>query len=326
MKISLEDRFLGCMYGLAIGDALGYPVEFMSKEYVEKILGPNGVTGFSSLRNPLIASNIQQQIGSYSDDTQMAIATARGIINSKTSEIDDLMESISKEYITWYKSPENNRAPGATCCAGVRNMIAGKHWKNSGVNGEGCGAAMRTAPIGLYCAQVPRKISQLATYASNCTHQNFNSIIAGKSAALLVNLALRDYTPEQIASLSENLYGTHDTEFNKKMAEANHYIKSNENPKIALAKLGRGWKGVEAVPMALYCFLKNPKDYQKTVLMATNIDGDSDSVACIAGAISGAYNGINAIPLEWINQIENKDLLRNISRSLLEKSLKLKED
>jgi len=63
----------------------------------------------------------------------------------------------------------------------------------------------------------------------------------------------------------------------------------------ALNYLGEGWIGEEAVGLALYCFLKHPNDYKKSALRGANTNGDSDSVACIAGGISGAYFGVAAI-------------------------------
>jgi ADP-ribosylglycohydrolase len=80
--------------------------------------------------------------------------------------------------------------------------------------------------------------------------------------------------------------------------------------------LGEGWIGEEALAIALYCFLKNPKDYEKTVIMAANTNGDSDSNASITGAISGAYNGIRAIPEKWIKEVENSKLLRKTAEDL----------
>ena len=77
--------------------------------------------------------------------------------------------------------------------------------------------------------------------------------------------------------------------------------------------LGEGWIGEEAVALALYCFLKFPDDYIKTVLRGANTNGDSDSVACIAGGISGAYLGIAAIPYKWIQHIEKAKYLEELA-------------
>jgi ADP-ribosylglycohydrolase len=80
--------------------------------------------------------------------------------------------------------------------------------------------------------------------------------------------------------------------------------------------LQRGWVGEEAVALALYCFLKYPNDYAKTVIRAANTNGDSDSIACIAGSISGAYLGIDAIPSDWTSRIEKSDYLADLAMRL----------
>jgi len=77
----------------------------------------------------------------------------------------------------------------------------------------------------------------------------------------------------------------------------------------ALDNLGQGWIGEEAVALALYCFLRYPNDYKKIVLRGANTNGDSDSIACIAGGISGARLGAEAIPKEWLIPIEKADQL-----------------
>lgn len=88
------------------------------------------------------------------------------------------------------------------------------------------------------------------------------------------------------------------------------------NSKEAFQALGEGWVAEEAVACALYCFRRTPEDYVKTVLTGANANGDSDSIACIAGAISGAYNGFEAIPAKWQDRVENKEGLKEIAEDL----------
>ena len=80
--------------------------------------------------------------------------------------------------------------------------------------------------------------------------------------------------------------------------------------------LQRGWVGEEAVALALYCFLRYPNDYSTTVIRAANTNGDSDSISCIAGSISGAYLGVQAIPEAWIERIEKADYLADLATRL----------
>ncbi len=97
-----------------------------------------------------------------------------------------------------------------------------------------------------------------------------------------------------------------------------------EDEEKALSFLGEGWVGEEAVALALYCFLRYPDSYEKCVLRAANTNGDSDSIACIAGAISGAYLGVKAIPKDWIERIENKDYLIDLGIRLAEARRRMK--
>ena len=85
---------------------------------------------------------------------------------------------------------------------------------------------------------------------------------------------------------------------------------------LCMGELGEAWIAEEAVASALYCFCKSPGDYAATVLTGANTVGDSDSIACIAGAISGAYLGLTALPENWRRQVENADMLSEIGMDL----------
>jgi ADP-ribosylglycohydrolase len=325
MEPNTKEKFIGCIYGLAIGDALGYPVEFVSLSQIRRILGEQGVTGFESLENPEIAENTGHPIGSYSDDTQMSMATAKGLIESKTNDLDELMGNISKEYVAWAASPENNRSPGSTCMAGIKNLKNGKSWKDSGVpGGEGCGAAMRTAPIGLCYYDGIHRLAEVAKAASECTHGDKTASAAGVGTAYLVAQAIRAYKPEEILANFAEFSRTLDAKLNKKIDQVRQVL-DYKNSEKAIQELGEGWKGDEALALGLYCFMKHPYDFKKAVLMGVNTNGDSDSIACITGAISGAYNGVNRIPQEWINKVENKELLKQTAEELYKKVKDRKE-
>ena len=315
---NLKDRFLGCMYGLAIGDALGFPVEFMSLENIKRIFGENGVQGFNSYHDAKISYS--HPIGSYSDDTQMSLATAQGIINAKTNKDEEVIQSICNEYVKWAGSPENDRAPGNTCMAGIANLKKGMHWEDSGIlSGKGCGAAMRTAPIGLVFYNDIHKLANIARGASICTHADKTAASAGIGTAYLVAEVLRGKTPTEILADFKEFSGILNPDLQVKIKNLEKSLGEQDSTK-AMNFLGQGWKGDEALALGLYCFLKNSKDYRTTVLMGTNTNGDSDSIASIAGAFSGAYNGIQGIPKEWIERIENPALLGETAERLYAKS------
>ena len=84
----------------------------------------------------------------------------------------------------------------------------------------------------------------------------------------------------------------------------------------AMQHIGEGWVAEEAVALALYCVMRYPEDYVGAVRRGANSSGDSDSVACIAGGISGALLGLEAIPAEWIARCENRTYLADLSERL----------
>lgn len=89
-------------------------------------------------------------------------------------------------------------------------------------------------------------------------------------------------------------------------------------PAEALSRrgLGEGWVAEEAVASALYCFWRSPLHFERTVVTAATTDGDSDSIACIAGGISGAFCGLGAIPAVWQTNIENSAYLKDVASRL----------
>jgi len=316
---TLKSKFAGTILGLAVGDALGYPMEFMSLAQIKKKYGNDGLTELSPVAVPGVGAL-------YSDDTQMSVAIADALIEiaGQDYDIGSIMNNIKREFIKWMNSPENNRAPGMTCMAGCRAMMMGKHWSKSGnPDSKGCGAAMRSAPIGLVYHDDLEKLGETAYAASICTHAHPDGIASGIATAYLTQMALHNYNPElytksliKFTKKMEEKYGFNSRGFREKMLE----IEELEGKDIEkdISTLGQGFVGDEAVAIALYCFLKSPDDFRKTVIMAANHDGDTDSTACIAGAISGAYNGIEAIPGDWILNLEKHEELENLAHKLFE--------
>ena len=303
------DKAKGIIFGLAIGDALGFPTEFMSLSRIKIEYGPSGIQDLP--KTPAL----------FSDDTQMSIAIAEALIIVGDRDIETIMAAVKDEFIKWYHSPENNRAPGRTCLIGVENMERGQHWSTSGVaRSKGCGSAMRAAPIGYLYQHNPEKLKEVAHASGICTHGHPTGDAACIGAAYLVKLALDGIQPDRmISELLDFTAGISD-EFDRAILKVEECLNWEDEEK-ALDHLGKGWIGEEAVALALYCFLRYPYDYRKVVLRGANTNGDSDSIACIAGSISGAFLGIKAIPQEWIKKIEKTEYLDKLSDRLSEKKV-----
>ncbi len=301
-----QDRSRGIVFGLAIGDALGWPTEFLKRPQIQSRYGAAGI---SDLPNPAL----------FTDDTQMSIAVAKALLYAGEKELDALMDAVKDEFIAWMHSPDNDRAPGSACLRGVANLEKGVPWTRSGVPySKGCGAAMRVAPIGYLYQGDPDRLREVARASAVCTHGHPTGLAAAVGAAYLVKLALDQTAPARMIPRLLKFTTGLSNEFDYAILKVNVCLKWADEEK-ALAFLGEGWAGEEAVALALYCFLKYPQDYRKVVVRAANTNGDSDTIACIAGAISGAYLGAGAIPAEWIKRIEKSTYLATLAEGLAKK-------
>jgi len=297
------DKSKGIIYGLAIGDAFGMPTEFLSLSQIKARYGSKGIR---DLPDPAI----------YTDDTQMSIAIAEALAAVGEEDIESIMRVVRDEFIEWCHSPENDRAPGRTCLEGIARMEQGISWKESGaIHSKGCGSAMRSAPVGYLYQDKPKKLKAVAHATGICTHGHPTADAACIGAAYLVKLALDDTATEQLIPKLLSFTAGIAKEFDEailKVEECLHW----EEEERALEYLGEGWVGEEAVALALYCFLRYPDSYPKVVLRAANTNGDSDSIACIAGSLSGGYLGFGGIPRDWASKIERSDYLADLAYRL----------
>ncbi len=196
------DKIRGSLVGGAVGDALGYPVEFIcSYEGIQKRYGENGITRLDTTQWWLPDEEKSGKAW-ISDDTQMTLFTACGLLNAK-AQGKAPKYAICEAYLEWYYTqvgrkscrhkdcwigdvPElnNRRAPGNTCMTALQDILRGKDPYN---NSKGCGGIMRTAPVALYGAvwrDTPegeplegrisniKDVDMLAADAAEITHQH----------------------------------------------------------------------------------------------------------------------------------------------------------
>jgi len=322
------DRVRGSIVGLAIGDALGHPTEFVSSvAAIRSRWGPKGVTGFeASGRHPP---------GTFTDDTQMTIAVARGLIRAGHKDIDELMTLMGREFVAWSRSSENNRAPGGTCLRGCRELERHVAWRSAGVrDSKGCGAAMRAAPIGLYFHDDVDAMIRMAAAQSALTHRHPTGIASSVAAAAPVAYAVREgkidgmleFTRDCVKKLSKEMLVevgcderlAQEIGTNEMMASLDETTASLETEAEDVCKLlGGAWIGEEAVATALWCVFRARGDFSEAVLRGANSSGDSDSIACIAGSIAGALAGYEALPGDWRAAVEKPDMLVGLADTLV---------
>lgn len=320
--IAGAERATGCIVGLAVGDALGYPHEFRRVAQVQAELGPDGITDFVALQDPrfsrpFIIGKLHPP-GTFTDDTQMSLALAEALIEAPTGDVERLMPVIARHFVAWYFSADNNRSPGQATGTGCQALRSGTPWREAGVaDSKGCGANMRVAPIGLFYEDLDL-VAQVARAQAVLTHRHDAAIAGAAAAALLVALALRDTPPAQMHAEVMRRCGGRSADFDAVFGRVPAVIDADP-ARVLVARgatpvaLGEGWVAEEAVAAAFYCFWRFPDDYRAAVLLAANTDGDSDSLACIAGGISGARLGIASIPDRWVTGVEDAQRLQDIA-------------
>lgn len=336
-----KDRVRGCLVGGAVGDALGYAVEFVdSYQAIVNGYGPQGITRFDT--------NNDTGKGVISDDTQMTLFTACGMLNAKASGSAPV-PAICRAYIEWYYTqkgmrskrfhdcwvgdlPELNvrRAPGVTCIESLERMLQGGEPINYS---KGCGGVMRIAPIPLYGLSQGRikdvwMLDRLADEASGLTHCHPLGSIPSFILSHLIYRLATDAEPSREAFLQymqEAVKGAYDYYIafeqqiecqegllNEAVALAKQDLPDHE----AVAQLGEGWVAEETLAIAVYSAYKYLDDFQKAVVAAVNHAGDSDSTGAVAGNLVGAAVGYKAIPTDYIRDLQLQDVILHVADDL----------
>jgi ADP-ribosylglycohydrolase len=296
------------LFGLALGDALGWPVEFANLTAIKQRYGASGI------QEPPTPAN-------YTDDTQMTLALAEGILDAGlNAPVDQIMDAVGARFVTWLKLQDDHqhrRAPGNTCLTGMERYQERPDWRTSGdPNSKGCGSAMRVAPLGYLYQHNPERLREIAIASSLITHGHPAALASSVGAAYAVKLALDgvhpDQMPRQIAAFTDGM----SDDFTHALHRIGHVI-GWANDHHGLAHLGEGWVAEEAVALALFCTIRYPDDYTNGVRRGANLTGDSDSVASIAGGILGARLGLGAIPADWRARCENAAYLQVLARRMM---------
>lgn len=290
------------LFGLALGDALGWPTEFKKLSDIKAIYGADGI---QEPPDPAL----------YTDDTQMTVALTEGLLEAGLkADLDAQMNAIGKHFVHWmHHAP--SRAPGNTCLKGVRTFEAGKPWNESGVlSSKGCGSAMRVATIGYLYQHDEARLVEIAKASGIITHGHPAAVAASVAGAYLVKLALDGVHPSEYLRRVMQFTDGMNEEFDRIMYRVGQAHFASEER--CLKHIGEGWVGDEAIGLALWCVMKYPDDYKAVVRRGANTDGDSDSIACIGGGISAAFLGLDAVPSAWRDRCENRDMLIDLAQRM----------
>ena len=330
------DRFRGCLIGGAAGDALGYAVEFLGENQIFKKYGSTGITAYA-LRNG--AAEI-------SDDTQMTLFTASGLLSGAANGAESCLCSVQRMYQCWYRTQTESyplrdqntdtwlltvpelfscRAPGTTCMSAIEQGANGSVTEPIN-NSKGCGGVMRVAPIGLFFCDKPVSYAEtdlLGAQAAALTHGHELGYIPAAALVHIVrtvaekDLPLKNAVEEAVAAMNDLFPQVRFiADFSAIMKKAIRLSETEEDDLEAIHQLGEGWVGEEALAIAVYCALKYRNDFDMALRAAVNHNGDSDSTGAVTGNILGAALGYQAIPQKYKERLELHDVVMKAAEEL----------
>lgn len=334
LKQRTHDRIRGSLMAGAAGDALGYTVEFMSRNSILAQYGNRGITEFD-------LDNEGKAL--ISDDTQMTLFTANGMLMGVTrgcmrgigGNPEDYVEGA---YLDWYytqtgkkkESPDKDfhytwlrnlpelahrRAPGTTCLSACESLYQGEKVQN---NSKGCGGIMRVAPMALLMAGYWSRgisfynITQMDEAGAKVAAATHKHPLAFLPSAMLTHLIYdlirldENEIKTNFADIALSTLQTLDRLYKGKYEKEKRFLANLTRTSVILAAndksdaeniqtLGEGWTGEEAWAIALYCAVRHIDSIEDAIISAVNHDGDSDSTGAVCGNIMGAVYGYEAI-------------------------------
>ncbi len=325
-KVSLKDKVCGCLAGVAVGDAMGMPVEIMTPEEILLATGGRGVQGIIAPLQDKLKGTRDLPAGSVTDDTDLTNASARSLIRCGRFDIRDQAQEFVAEYkrgtIGW----------GRATTKAAKALIA---FYETGVGqnpelpvppptkpgeGGGNGVAMKIAPLAIWNGLTePKSLDPLLTRVMEfglMTHGDPRASFSAYAVAMFVDKLMRRRRP---MDRSEVTYFMTKVVNTVKQAEFRYQFfrpgGDRLSDKLALVLQSHGEVGrlresvgnscyaLESIPFTLGIFLRHPQDFRAGVLEAVNAGGDADSTASMVGSLVGANCGLGAIPQEWLDAV-----------------------
>ena len=350
------DQIRGSMVGGAVGDALGYAIEFMSEDSIFSKYGPEGITEYA----------LAGGIAPISDDTQMTLFTANGILVGETRGCMRGIAGppsayVAKAYQDWLKTQTSDfktvnsykrftdeggtswlldvpelyfrRAPGSTCLSALAGC-KGNHRgtvSNRINNSKGCGGIMRVAPLALRChpgqnyhvdlKTLDREGAEIAAITHGHSLGFMPAAVVTHVISRILNdsgrMSLEDIIQDARNTVAEIFAGDEHLEALTRIIDlAVSLSKNKDSDRNNIHKIGEGWVAEETLGIALYCALKYQDDFSKAIITAVNHRGDSDSTGAVTGNILGAFIGYDAIEDKWKKNLELIDVILEMANDL----------
>ena len=301
-KQVMKSKFLGALVGTGVGDALGAPFEGrwqVSPEQVEAV-----------------AEKLEALI--YTDDAHMMIGMAESLIKSKGFDGRDMTYTFIRNYEL---EPFRGYGPGPPRI--FRAIRAGAAWDTAaqelyGGGSFGNGSAMRIAPVGVFYHDDPIMLREVAYKSSQITHAHKlgkeGAALQAYAIALAANLAPQT-SFDQGSFLTKLTDFVEEAIYKEKLDKIKELLAQPDRARAAM-ELGNGIEAFNSVPSAIYSFLIHHDSFTQAVIHAVSLGGDTDTIGAMTGAIAGAYLGVEAIPNQWQDKLENMLYITELAEKL----------
>jgi len=306
------ERYQGSLLGLAVGDAVGTAVEFMSPGTFDPVVDMSG-GGYHRL-----------EPGQWTDDTSMALCLAESLVLKKGFDAKDQMD----RYVKWYKEGYFSSTGwcfdiGTTTLTALQNYAAAGE-PLSGPRSEntaGNGSLMRLAPVPMLYRKNPALASEMAAQSSRTTHGAPQAVDACRYYSGLIAAALAGASKEDLLSPRyhpQKGYFSDGPALHPAVDEvASGSFKRRQPPEIR----GTGYV-VRTLEAALWAFYRTD-GFREGLLMVVNLGDDADTTGAVYGELAGAYYGQGGIPSGWIERLALLDTIRGLAGELYQLSEKV---
>ena len=301
IMVMSKDKVVGSLIGLAVGDAMGAPYEFMTQGY--------------AVKNDYIEGGVHDvTIGEWTDDTSMALCLAQSLIDNDGFNAKDQMNKYLSWYIDGYFSTRSHCFDIGNTVARALGLYKNSNNPYSGIEGDfnsGNGSLMRLAPIAMTYCNNHNKLIEYAAKSSQTTHRSELAIDSCVYYAQLIAGAINGHTKEEL--LSKGFVET------KKLRSA---IVSIAEGSYKIEKLYKptGYV-IDTLETALRAFYKFD-NFEDGLLYVISLGEDTDTVGAVYGQLAGAYYGYEGINKKYTSQLQKHNTIYNISEKLYSLTLK----
>jgi ADP-ribosylglycohydrolase len=335
--LTVPERLKGSILAGAVGDALGYAIEFSDIDAIRRHHGDRGVAG------PVVGRDGVAQI---SDDTQMMLFTVEGLIRAHIArrinpKDNNPVPEVQHAYQRWFHTqnqpweraggpyaqrlPQPDgwlishralfaaRAPGSTCMSALAQFAQSHRHASPQYpinDSKGCGGVMRAGPVALWSPD-PAEVFLAAASTAALTHGHPSGFLSAGVLAVIVRQLLQKASLADSVRMARDLlirWPGHEEQLRLLDTAVELGAHAPLSPEEINSRLGQGWVGEEALAIGLYSVLVTD-NVRSALLLSVNHSGDSDSTGIVCGSIAGAVYGTRGIPTEWLAVLELHDIV-----------------